>query len=420
MKTLNWPRLNPEDLVRLNRSPVDQQTLAQASAIIEEIETDGEPALRRLAEKFGDRKPGEPLILSRSALQAALAEISQEQRNLLERTADRIRTFAEAQRNAITDISIPIPGGRAGHRVIPVATAGCYAPGGRFPLPSSVLMTAVTARTAGVPQVWLASPKPTAITLAAGAVADTDGLLGVGGAHAIAAMALGVGGVPSCDVVVGPGNRWVTAAKQILSGRVGIDMLAGPSELVVLADESSNPDIIAADLLAQAEHDPDAVPILICVSDRLIREVEKSLMSQLAVLPSRPIAEAALGNGCAVSARNLDQAISLCEHLAPEHLQIVTENAAAVSERMSRFGALFIGELSAEVFGDYGAGPNHTLPTGGAARHSGGLSVFDFLSVRTWVHLQEKDQSRSLASDAAALARLEGLEAHARAAARRL
>lgn len=419
MNTFKWPRRSCDELKQFKRTPVDQETLEQAAALIKDVEVGGEASLRRLAEHFGDWAPGESLIIDRPALDSALAGLPADQKELLDRTATRIRAFAEAQRGTLLDLAIPIQGGVAGHRVVPVGSAGCYAPGGRYPLPSSVLMTATTARAAGVSEVWVASPKPTQVTLAAAAVAGADGLLAVGGAHAIAALVFGVGGVPSCDVVVGPGNRWVTAAKQILAGRVGIDMLAGPSELVVLADDSSDPDLIAADLLAQAEHDPDAVPILVCVDESLIPKVERSLTSQLATLPTRAIAAIALGNGCAVVPKDLDDAVALCDHIAPEHLQVVTRNAAAVGERLSRFGALFIGAQSAEVLGDYGAGPNHTLPTGGAARYSGGLSVFDFLSVRTWMHMESNGESKSLARDAAALARIEGLEGHALAAARR-
>ena len=185
------------------------------------------------------------------------------------RTADRIRAFADAQRNSLSDMTTSIPGGTAGHTISPVNAAGCYAPGGRYPLPSSVLMTAITARAAGVPQVWVASPLPESSTLAAAYVAGADGLMGIGGAQAIGAMAYGVG-MPACDVIVGPGNMWVTAAKSLVSGICGIDMLAGPSEVLVIADETADADVVAADLLAQAEHDPDARPILITTDEKLI------------------------------------------------------------------------------------------------------------------------------------------------------
>jgi phosphoribosyl-ATP pyrophosphohydrolase/phosphoribosyl-AMP cyclohydrolase/histidinol dehydrogenase len=417
---MEWRRLQPDEVERLAREPVDAVTLQQAEDIVESVRSEGERALRSFAVRFGDRGPDEPLVLGRAVLEAALARLPADRRGLLERTAERIRAFAEAQRSALVDIEVPVPGGRAGHRVVPVERAGCYAPGDRFPLPSSVLMTAVTARAAGVAEVWVASPKPGDITLAAAAVSGADALLAVGGAQAIAALAYGAGPVPACDVVVGPGNRWVTAAKKLVAGHVGIDMLAGPSELVILADGTADPAVVAADLLAQAEHDPDALPVLVTTSGSLADNVEAELGRQLESLPTRATAEAALANGFAVVARHLDEAITVCDRLAPEHLQVLTAGADEVAGRLGHWGGLFIGPSSAEVFGDYGVGPNHTLPTGGVARFKAGLSVLDFLRVRTWLQLDPGPESDVIARDAAALARLEGLEAHARAAEQRL
>jgi phosphoribosyl-ATP pyrophosphohydrolase/phosphoribosyl-AMP cyclohydrolase/histidinol dehydrogenase len=255
------------------------------------------------------------------------------------------------------------------------------------------------------------------VTLAAAHVANADALLCVGGAHAIAALAFGAGPVPACDVIVGPGNRWVTAAKQLVSGQVGIDMLAGPSELVVLADDSADPETVAADLLAQAEHDPDALPILVTTSDPLIDHVNEALRAQLAVLPTAETATAAVSEGFAVLCATLDEAVDVCDALAPEHLEVMTQDAEALQLRLRHYGGLFVGHGAAEVLGDYGAGPNHVLPTGGTARQTGGLSVFTFLRVRTWLRMHAPAE---LARDAAALARLEGLEGHARSAERRL
>jgi phosphoribosyl-ATP pyrophosphohydrolase/phosphoribosyl-AMP cyclohydrolase/histidinol dehydrogenase len=235
----------------------------------------------------------------------------------------------------------------------------------------------------------------------------------------VAALAFGVDCISPCDVVVGPGNRWVTAAKKLLLGRIGIDMLAGPSELVVLADATADAELIAADLLAQAEHDPDAVPILLATDQRLPDRVEAALLRQLADLPAGDIANAALAKGFAVVVPDLEQAVALCDRIAPEHLQVLTAHPEQVAERLSSYGALFIGPASAEVLGDYGAGPNHTLPTGGSARFAGGLSVLDFLRVRTWMQIDDPAAAIRLIEDAITLARLEGLEAHARAAERR-
>jgi phosphoribosyl-ATP pyrophosphohydrolase/phosphoribosyl-AMP cyclohydrolase/histidinol dehydrogenase len=328
--------------------------------------------------------------------------------------------FAEGQRASLGPYRTNIPGGTAGHSIAAVERAGCYAPGGRYPLPSSLLMTALTARAAGVAEVWVASPRPGQMMLAAAALADVDGLLRVGGAQAIFALAYGAGPVPACDMVVGPGNAWVSAAKQLVAGRVGIDTIAGPSELVVLADGSADTGIVAADLLAQAEHDPQAIPVLVTTSEAMARGVEVELSRQLATLPTADVAMAALTNGGIVVVTDLAAAIAACDLLAPEHLELHVADAESVSPRLRHYGAIFMGESAAEVLGDYGAGPNHVLPTGRASRFTGGLSVLSFLRVRTWMAIHDRAGARELIQDAAWLGRVEGLEGHARSAERRL
>jgi len=397
---------------------VDAEALSVARLIIEDIEAEGEAALRRYAERLDGLPPGAPLILTKAQLAAAFEQIDPADRELLERVGGRIRSFAGAQRNALREVECSIPGGRVGHTITPVDRAGCYAPGGRHPLPSSVLMTAIPARVAGVREVIVASPNPAPITLAAAAVAGADALLAVGGAQAITAMALGVG-VDACDVISGPGNRYVTAAKYLLSDRIRIDMLAGPSELVVLADETAEASVVAADLLAQAEHDPDARAMLVATDRRTVEAVNAELAEQLPSLATAEVARSALAGSFAVVAADMDEAISICDRIAPEHLALHVRDAKAVAGRVQNFGALFVGAMSAEALGDYTAGPNHTLPTGGAARQTGGLSVLNFLRVRTWVRIDDPTKAEPLFTDAERLAQLEGLEAHARSAARR-
>lgn len=411
--------LTAAELPDLRRDPVDATTLATAQTILEEVRAEGEVALRRVSERFGDLEPGAPLILEASRLKAAYDALPADQQGVLERTAERIRQFALAQRDSLGPAQVLLAGGRAYQDVSPVERAAGYAPGGRYPLPSSVLMTAVTARAAGVPTVWVASPKPQPITLAAAHVAGADALLAVGGAQAVAALAYGAGPVPAFDAIVGPGNRFVTAAKQLVSGRVKIDMLAGPSELVVLADETADPEVIAADLLGQAEHDVDARPYLVSPSRPLIDAVNAALLRQLGTLPTREVAEAAVAGGFALHASDLEAAVAATNQLAPEHLELMVRDPASVTPRLRHYGGLFVGRGSAEVLGDYGAGPNHVLPTGGTARFSGGLSVFHFLRVRTVLELEADAVDPALVDDTVALARLEGLEAHARSAALR-
>ena len=415
--------MRPRTVAELSRrrgEVVTAEAIVVAAPIVGAVKARGEAALREYAERFSEVPPGGALFVERAALDRALAALPAGDRARLERVAGRIRAFAEAQRRALGAVTVAIPGGEAGHWIAPVERAGCYAPGGRYPLPSSVLMTAVTARAASVQAVWVASPRPSPMTLAAAALAGADGLLAAGGAHAIAALAYGAGPIAPCDVVVGPGNRYVTAAKQLIGGHVAIDMLAGPSELVVFADDSADPAMIAADLLAQAEHDPDAFPVLVTTDRALGERVDGELSRQLADLPTAEIARAALANGGVVYVSTIEEGIAACDALAPEHLELVARGSEAVAPRLSHYGALFMGARSAEVLGDYGAGPNHVLPTAGTARSGGGLSVYNFLRVRTWLRLDNPAGARQLTEDAVWFGRIEGHEAHARSAERRL
>jgi histidinol dehydrogenase len=419
MKPTPLRRLGAEDIMRLARNPVDEAALAIARPIVDEVRAGGFDAAVAAGLRLGDLAPGKQVIFTPVDCLAALARLTCEQQSLLRRTAARIRRFANAQRSALSNIREPVPGGSAGHEAVPVERAGCYAPGGRFPLPSSVLMTAVTARAAGVATVWVASPRPSTMTLAAAAVAEADGLVALGGAQAIALLAYGGGEVPAADVVVGPGNAYVTAAKYLVSSAVGIDMLAGPSELVVVADERADSTTVAVDLLAQAEHDPDALPVLVALDEDTADRVELAVRTALAELPTAATAGAALANGYSVVVEGLEEAAAICNLLAPEHLQLSMAEPQSIRPLLRHYGALFLGSGACEVLGDYGIGPNHTLPTGGAARHSGGLSVFDFLRIRTWLEVDDLPAAAEVVADAEELAKLEGLAGHALAAGRR-
>jgi len=413
---VTFRRRSLPDLVAQLRWTIPPDVLASASRIVADVRQRGEVALREHAARLDGLEPDAPLVIGREEMARALQELMPDERQRLTRIAGRIRAFAEGQRRSVAPFEMSVPGGRTGHVIAPVERAGCYAPGGRYPLPSSVLMTAVTARAAGVREVWVASPRRDRVMLACAALAGADGFLGVGGAHAIAALAYGAGDVPACDVVVGPGNAWVTAAKQLVFGQVGIDSLAGPSELVIVADEHCDPGLIAADLLAQAEHDPMSVPVLISIGDSLVDRVADELRAQLETLPTADVARSGLANGGVVVVADDDGAVAACDELAPEHLHLHIANAEAMAPRFGHYGALFVGAASAEVLGDYGAGPNHVLPTGRASRYAGGLSVLAFLRVRTWLTIRDALGARESLDDAAWLGHLEGLEAHARSA----
>lgn len=404
--------LSASEVQSLYREPFDGETLRRAQEILVDIRERGDDAVRDYSYQFGDIQAGESFVLSKEDLHRARSVISPDSCQVLERTAQRIKRFAEAQRRCILPLETEVDCGKAGHIVTALDCAACYAPGGRFPLPSTVLMTAVTARAAGVRKVWAISPRPAPETLAAASIAGVDGFLAIGGIQAIATCAYGYLGVPAADIIVGPGNKWVTAAKQLVSTHVAIDMHAGPSELVVLCDSSAHPAVVAADLLAQAEHDPDALPVLVTTDASLLESVNHELELQLETLPTAENARQAVANGFAVIVADVEEGIAVCDKLAPEHLEVMTEDSPGVARRLTRFGALFIGTGSAEVLGDYGVGPNHVLPTGGSARYQGGLSVATFLRQRTWLDVEA---DIDLMDDVAALARMEGLEAHARA-----
>lgn len=407
--------VSPAELGGRLAAPPDPETSRRAAAIVEDVRRRGEAALVEYAERLDGWVPGTPLVHGPARLRAALEEMGREVREPLERAAERIAAFAAAQRGALGEVDVAVPGGRAGHRIVPVERAGCYAPNGRFPLPSSVLMTAVTARVAGVRDVVVATPRPDTVMLAAAAIAGADAVLAAGGAQAVAAMACGVLVEPR-DMIVGPGNRWVTAAKRYVAGEVGIDALAGPSELVLVADGEADPATVAADLLAQAEHDPDAMVALVVTDPAVVERVEAELGHQLAGLATAGTASAALEQGIALVCRDRQEVVEVCDRLAPEHLQLSVRDPEQLAGRIRNAAALFLGERSAVVLGDYGVGGNHTLPTGRGARFSAGLSVLTFLRVQAWLRLEDPGL---MAGEVAALARLEGLEAHARAAERR-
>lgn len=408
-------RVSPADLNGMSERASDPKVRQAAIDIVEDVRTHGEDALRSHAERLGDIDPDGLLVLDRGDLKSAFESLDTPTRDLLTRVHERIERFSRAQRDGLSDLTIQIEGGQAGHRWLPVNSVGAYAPGGRYPLPSSVLMTVTPARVAGVTSVWLASPRPSELSLAAAWVAGADGVLTVGGAQAVAALAFGTVG-PAVDLIVGPGNKWVTAAKRHLFGEVGIDGLAGPSEILVVADDTANPAVVAADLLAQAEHDVDAVPSLVSMSDALAEQVEAELESQLADLPTAATARAALENGVCVMVEDMQQAASVSDSLAPEHLALHVADPRALAMVVRSYGSLFVGGSAAEAFADYGAGPNHVLPTSGGARFQAGLSVMTFLKPSTWLAV---DRPGDLIDDTARLARLEGLEAHARAALKR-
>ena len=403
---------------RLGAGGADPAVVAE---ILQLVRDRGDAAVLDLTEKFDGVRP-DAQWLDRDTLRGVLEETPAAVQADLSRAHDNIEAVARAQRAALRDLEVEVePGVVIGQRWLPVERVACYVPGGRYPLPSTVLMTVTAARAAGVRSVVVLTPpsasgRPAAVILAAAALAGADGVYVAGGAQAVAAAAWGTATLPAVDLIVGPGNAWVTEAKRQVFGVVGIDALAGPSEVLVLADDTANPERVAADLLAQAEHDPAAIAALVSSSEGLVEQVEAALERQLDTLPTAATARAALqGHGAAVVVADRDALVREANLRAAEHLHLHVARSRELAERCTQYGAIFIGEDSAEVFGDYCAGGNHVLPTGRAARYSAGLSVHTFLRPLASQSLTAAGAA-SLQGTTARLARLEGLEAHARAA----
>lgn len=388
------------------------------STILESIEREGEAAARRWSEALDGVDP-DPLVLSPSELAVAWSRIPSKIQESLELAASRIERFHKMQ--PMESWFAEDPGGRLGQRIGPIERVGVYVPGGSAPLPSSLLMSVIPARVAGVSEIVVATPpKPDNSILAAAHLCGVDHVLQLGGTQAIGALAFGLDELPAMDKVVGAGSLFVTLAKKAIFGRVGIDGLAGPTETMVLADDSANPAWVAADLLAQAEHDPLASALLLTPSRQLALLVQKAIAEQLSGLSRRGIIEESLaGQGAIVIVRDLDEAVELADFYAPEHLCLSLKEPARWAEKIRHAGGIFLGDHSFEVLGDYVAGPSHVMPTGGSARYASPLSVIDFVKITTWVEF-ESSQGVELSHAALRLAETEGLSAHAAAARMRL
>lgn len=389
------------------RSAAWERVLPQARRIVESVRRGGDPALLRLRSRL-DRIPSQvPLQIPEIELRLAWESTPAETRQALRTAARNIRAFAARQLPPNFDLK-PASGVTTGQRVLPIASVGCYIPSGRYPLPSTLLMTAIPAQVAGVPRIVAVSPHPAKETLAAAAMLGITEFYRVGGAHAIAALAYEATSIPRVDKIVGPGNAWVTAAKKLVAFDCSIDMLAGPTEILV-ASETGDPASIAADLVAQAEHDPDAVAVFITTRAALARSVLAETTRRAAgnKIAMRSLAK----HGLAFVARSLDEAHDLVNSIAPEHLTI---DSVADLAWVRNAGSVFIGRWSAQPLGDYVSGPNHTLPTSGLARTRGGLSALDFVRLIT---IQEYAQSgvKQLGPAALRLAAAEGLTGHANA-----
>jgi histidinol dehydrogenase len=386
-------------------------------AIIADVRARGDAAVLEYTRRF-DKVAAQflaDLEVSREKIDSALHSLPKRQLEALQAAHERIRSFHEKQLQKSWDYT-EADGTRLGQRVTPLERVGLYVPGGKAAYPSSVLMNAVPAKVAGVGSLVMVSPNPHPLVLAAAALAGVDRVIAIGGAQAVAALACGTQSLPRVDKIVGPGNVYVAEAKRQVFGQVGIDMLAGPSEILVISDGSTPPDWVAMDLFSQAEHDESAQAILLSPDVRHLNAVQSAIERLLPGMPRRDTIAASLAaRGALIETRDLDEACAIANRIAPEHLELSVDKPEPWLPKLAHAGAVFLGRWSSEAIGDYCAGPNHVLPTAGTARFSSPLGVYDFQKRSSVISISEKG-AIELGKISAVLAEGEGLAAHARAA----
>jgi histidinol dehydrogenase len=400
----------------------------RVAAILDDVRVRGDAAVLEYTQRFDGLAADSvaALEITQAELQAALSAITPAQRQALEAAAERVRDYHRRQLEACgrSWSYRDADGTLLGQKVTPLDRVGIYVPGGKAAYPSSVLMNALPAKVAGVGEIIMVVPTPkgerNAMVLAAAAIAGVDRAFTLGGAQAVAALAYGTATVPAVDKITGPGNAYVASAKRRVFGKVGIDMIAGPSEILVLADGTTSADWVAMDLFSQAEHDELAQSILLCPDARYIAEVKAAIDRLLADMPRRDVIRASLeGRGALIHTRSMEEACAISNRIAPEHLEVSSKDAHRWEPLLKHAGAIFLGAFTSESLGDYCAGPNHVLPTSGTARFSSPLGVYDFQKRSSLIEVSEEG-AQKLGVIAAELAYGEGLQAHARAAEMRL
>jgi histidinol dehydrogenase len=403
-------------------SETETSVRAIISRLIEAGVENRDSVLKEISESFGQTFASEMLKnnfeVDLATRHAMIATLPQETKRVLDQAAQNITSFAEASMKSFQPTHLIQPEFETGLNYAPVESVLCYVPGGRYPLPSTALMTALTAKVAGVKSIYLTCPKPTAEVLYAAHIADVKTVFCLGGAQAVAGFALGSTRLPAVDMIVGPGNQYVTEAKRQLNGIVGIDMLAGPSEVGIIADAEANPDWVALDLIAQAEHDPEARVYLWTTSLPLALEVQASLQKTLQTLALPSFIEDTLKQSEISIFETISDCVEAANTLAPEHLELLCSSPESLKPRLKHYGALFMGYYTTVPYGDYYAGPNHTLPTARSARFTGSLSPMTFLRAQTWLHADAS--ATILPREVGYFAGLEGLIGHQAASLARL
>ena len=418
MKIFSYDELDVA-LQRLKRkAEADERVIAAVKKILSDVELQGDEALFEYTRRFDGFELNESNIrVSQQEIDEAYGVVPNSLIDTLEKSASNIRAFHELQRRQ--GYERDINGAVSGRLVIPMQRAGVYVPGGKAAYPSTVLMNIIPAKIAGVEQIVMVTPPDKSgriepLTLIAAHLAGADMILKIGGAQAIAALAYGTKSVPKTDVITGPGNAYVAAAKREVYGTVGIDMIAGPSEVLIVSDGTANPAYVAADFLSQAEHDEQAASILVTPDTAFVEQAAAEIERQLALLPRRRIAGQSVQNyGTIIVTDTLEQAFDIANDIAPEHLEILTENPKQYLAKVRNAGAVFLGAYSPEPLGDYFAGPNHVLPTSGTARFSSALSVDSFVKTTNYVYYDE-NALHACYDDIVRFAKAEGLDAHSR------
>ena len=414
-KVIDIKNLENQNIFCRSVSETPKQVCEAVDEIIKAVIAEGDSALLRFTEKFDGAKLAK-IEVDKTALDEAEKGVDSALLAALKTAAENIKEFHTRQKREGFEFKRP-DGAVLGQRFTPIEKAGVYIPGGTARYPSTVLMDVIPAKIAGVREIIITTPpgkdgKIPAATLAAAKIAGVDRVFALGGAQAIAAMAYGTQSVPKVDKIVGPGNAYVTEAKRRVFGMVGLDMLAGPSEIIIIADGSANPDFIAADMLSQAEHDKNASAVLICETEAFAQKVVKQLEKRLETLPRCEIASVSLNNNGMIIIAGLDEAIKISDSLAPEHLELCVKDPETALSKVKNAGSIFLGNYTPEALGDYLAGTNHTLPTMGTARFSSPLSVDDFIKKSSYIRYDANSLS-GVAEKIVNFARAEGLDAHA-------
>ncbi len=391
----------------------DLENLKSATKIIEDVKNNGDDAIIKYCRQFGDGNfsNASDFLVSDKEIDEAFNLTSEKTVATLKKCIENVKNFAQEQLKCIKNLDLQIQDSLLGHRIIPIEKVLCYVPGGNYPLPSSAIMTTVPAKVAGVKEICLTSPRIKPQTIVAAKLSGADKIYKLGGVQAISAFAYGSETINPVDKIVGPGNKYVTFAKKYVYGKCSIDFLAGPSEVLIIADDNQDPKLVSADILAQCEHDRDARGYLICFSEDFAQKVIDSAKKQLETLETKDIAQVSFEKSVAIVVKNIQEAIEISNKRAPEHLELMFNGADEISDKFTNYGSLFIGSNCAEVFGDYCSGTNHVLPTNSAARYTGGLNVFDFIKIQTY-QMISKNYSQELSALASELAAQEGLMGH--------